>query len=389
MDKSNTPTCYLLYGMLLKPDGKTRTVGGIQSYLFALADAIAGLGWEARLVQYADHDFEKDVNGVRVLGRSAPKPFFGHPGPLQLVRSLDDRIDKRRDIIVVGTMEQATRLPGYTSVSIQHGIQFDIIMDSPRNALLQQLGLGRLMKWHQRRNVLRRFRASQNVVCVDYNFQNWYRTFSLRQDDHRISVIPSFTAIPPWTIEERSAFRKIVIARRFSYERGTHIMAQAADELLQKHTDIRVTFAGDGPLRGVIEALRAKHENRVEITNYRAEKSLEFHRQFDIAIIPTVGSEGTSLSLLEAMAAGCCVICSDVGGMTQVVIDRFNGLMIKPNAQSIVDAVETLRTDPQFSNRLRFAARQTVEGGFSRELWTERWQRVLRRVAASRNVDQQ
>lgn len=97
----------------------------------------------------------------------------------------------------------------------------------------------------------------------------------------------------------------------------------------------------------------------------------------DIAVVPTIGSEGTSLSLLEAMAAHCAVICTNVGGMTNIVIDQYNGLMIKPTEADLVYAIEDLIINVEKRNKLADRGYETVKQAFSHEVWSNRWKKVL------------
>ncbi|WP_420491566.1 glycosyltransferase [Neobacillus drentensis] len=53
-----------------------------------------------------------------------------------------------------------------------------------------------------------------------------------------------------------------------------------------------------------------------------------------------LGSEGTSLSLLEAMAAKCAEIATNVGGMTNIILDNYNGLIINPDESELYLALE-------------------------------------------------
>lgn len=45
------------------------------------------------------------------------------------------------------------------------------------------------------------------------------------------------------------------------------------------------------------------------------------------------------------MAAGCAVICTNVGGMTNIIIDGYNGLMINPDEDSLYKALDRLIED--------------------------------------------
>ena len=61
------------------------------------------------------------------------------------------------------------------------------------------------------------------------------------------------------------------------------------------------------------------------------------------------------------MAAGCNVIASDVGGLSEVVDHRRTGLTVRPNdAQNIAWAVEQLFSDPVQAQAMRARALQEV-----------------------------
>lgn len=106
--------------------------------------------------------------------------------------------------------------------------------------------------------------------------------------------------------------------------------------------------------------------NNVSFISYKSSESLDIHADKHIAVVPTIGSEGTSLSLLEAMSAQCAVIASNVGGMTNIILDDFNGLMV--NAGDSLDlyrAMKRLIDNPTVMNRLSENAYKTVKQAFS------------------------
>lgn len=113
---------------------------------------------------------------------------------------------------------------------------------------------------------------------------------------------------------------------------------------------------------------------------YNSEKSLKIHQDKDIAVIPTIASEGTSLSLLEAMAAGCAVICTNVGGMTNIIIDGYNGLMINPDEDSLYKALDRLIEDKLLRGRLQAKAYETIKEAFSLNIWKSKWAQIIKNI---------
>ena len=69
---------------------------------------------------------------------------------------------------------------------------------------------------------------------------------------------------------------------------------------------------------------------------------------------------------LEAMAAGCSVIASEVGGLAEVVDHRRTGLTVRANdTQSIAWAVDQLFTDPVQAQAMRARALQEVTRSYN------------------------
>ena len=60
----------------------------------------------------------------------------------------------------------------------------------------------------------------------------------------------------------------------------------------------------------------------------------KLYKEADISIIPTLHSEGTSFTCLESMASQLPIIASNVGGLGNLIIDGFNGILINPNEKN-------------------------------------------------------
>lgn len=109
-----------------------------------------------------------------------------------------------------------------------------------------------------------------------------------------------------------------------------------------------------------------------------------------VAVLPSVyetvlGShtpvpELLGLTLLEAMACGTPVICTDVGSLPEVVQDGVTGLVVPPNdSRALADALERLVCDPARVEQMGAAARRSVLERFT---WARVAERCLRAYAA-------
>jgi len=76
--------------------------------------------------------------------------------------------------------------------------------------------------------------------------------------------------------------------------------------------------------------------------------------------------EGSSLAVLEAMAAGKPVVCSEIGGTDELVVHRETGLLAPvEDTEALAAALRELAADSSFRARLGAAARKRAEQHFS------------------------
>ena len=119
------------------------------------------------------------------------------------------------------------------------------------------------------------------------------------------------------------------------------------------------------------------NEPRVHIEKYLPDQALSVNAKYHIAVVPSLGSEGTSLSLAEAMAAGCAVVATNVGGMTNMIINGYNGQMVNPDVDDLTRALSTLISDAKLRFKLGNDAAATARNAFSLNHWKSRWSDVL------------
>ncbi len=87
----------------------------------------------------------------------------------------------------------------------------------------------------------------------------------------------------------------------------------------------------------------------------------------DIFILPSI-TEGTPLSIIEAMSMKLPVIASRVGGIPEVVSEGKTGLIVNPgNPDGITDAVLNLLEDSKIRKEMGVRAREVVKKKFSLE----------------------
>jgi len=114
----------------------------------------------------------------------------------------------------------------------------------------------------------------------------------------------------------------------------------------------KVDIVGDGTYRSVLEQKAAQHglEKRVTFHGWLDNRSDKLRELYGRARIFVSAShrENMSMALLEALAARCWIVASDVGGTREVVEDGslFEGRNISALAQKLAGAMVASRTRP-------------------------------------------
>jgi glycosyltransferase involved in cell wall biosynthesis len=141
-------------------------------------------------------------------------------------------------------------------------------------------------------------------------------------------------------------------------QKGLEVLLRAAAQVNQA----RLVLAGEGPERAKLESEAAALgvADRVVFLGYRNDVP-ELLAACDVFVLPSL-YEGTSLSLLEAMAAGKPVITSAIPGTDEVVVDGETGLLVRPgDVDGLVAALRRVLAEPLLRARLGAAARKRAE----------------------------
>jgi glycosyltransferase involved in cell wall biosynthesis len=126
-------------------------------------------------------------------------------------------------------------------------------------------------------------------------------------------------------------------------------------------------------------------ERAVDFLDYVPDQRRDcLYQIVDAAVFPSI-YEPFGIVALEAMALGCNVIASDVGGLGAVVNHQKNGLTVLPNdPQSIVWAVNQLFQDPDGAKTRRAQALTDIKTIYRWENIASQTAQVYQRVVQGR-----
>ncbi len=149
----------------------------------------------------------------------------------------------------------------------------------------------------------------------------------------------------------------------------------------EKHEDVMLFFIGDGQLRDQIES-KIKElglEDSVILTGKRPDVP-ELLRLMDIFLLFSL-SEGTSMSVAEAMASGLPAVVTDVGGNPSLVDDGVNGILVKPKQPSkMAEAVGSLLNDDTKRESFGKEAVEKVKRAYSVRTMAKRYSDIYMEI---------
>ena len=156
----------------------------------------------------------------------------------------------------------------------------------------------------------------------------------------------------------------VVIVANLRPVKGIDLFIRAADAVIQKCPNARFIIVGEGGERPKLERL---------VSDFGIRQSVFFlGRRIDIPNILsgcdvgvlTSHSESFSNTIVEYLAAGLPVVCTDVGGSREAVADGINGFVVKPGDYEALACrlLEILNMD---RSAIREVSRQMAQERFS------------------------
>lgn len=344
--------------------------GGLERYLYDLCKLIQELGWTPEVHQMSYYQaFHTELEGIEIIGHTYRMD--------QITEAFSAMADHARGPLIYSSFiwHPIEYAPG--SLGICHGINWD----QPSLPLEEKNTV-----MHAIRNALEKL---NKIVTVDSHFLTYCRSVCQYTETAKIELIPNSVDTYEYTPSHEIAFSevgsklmRILYPRRLSYERGLITMMLLADQLLEQYPKIEIEFAGElvkhSAMGETFAAWQSFHPHRDRIiqNSYSFKDMVHAYQSAEIAVIPTVFSEGTSLSCLEAMSCGLSIVATNVGGLNDLIIDRWNGLKVHPTEEDLYQAIRELVENEPLRALLGERARNTA-CAFDRSIWKRKWRRVL------------
>ena len=148
--------------------------------------------------------------------------------------------------------------------------------------------------------------------------------------------------------------------------KNQRMMIKALHRLRETVPQAVLLLAGDGPEREALESLTAELglQDRVVFAGFISD--IADHLDAMDVFLLTSFSEGTSMTLLEAMCLGKPIVATRVGGNIEVIDNDNTGVLIdSDDTDALVAAIERLASDNRWSKHLGEQAQRMFNARFS------------------------
>jgi glycosyltransferase involved in cell wall biosynthesis len=174
---------------------------------------------------------------------------------------------------------------------------------------------------------------------------------------------------------------------RMTAVKRTDDVLRAFRALRDRGVDASLCMVGDGPdFERVVELAGELGIVRDCLFPGYQEQIGRFFGAFDVFVLPS-GNEGTPVTAIEALASGCPVVATRVGGVPDVVRDGEDGFLVDPGAvDDLADRLAQLANDPDLRRRMGKAGRARVVPRYGVDRLIDDVDRLYRELLAKKGL---
>ncbi len=232
--------------------------------------------------------------------------------------------------------------------------------------------ISRLLRWMERLLA----RGSDRIIAVSEQVKQDLVRYRVAPAG-KISVIPLGFDLEPFldSAQHRGAlFRELgltngarlvgIVGRIFPIK-NHQLFLEAAARVAAEEPHARFLVVGDGILREAMEACARglAIADRVTFTGWRRDLP-RIYPDLDVLVVSS-RNEGTPVSAIEAMAAGCPVVATRVGGLPDLIDDGKTGHLVpSEDAGALAAAILRVLRDREAARTVAQAAREQVSRRF-------------------------
>jgi len=212
---------------------------------------------------------------------------------------------------------------------LNHSSYYSVLYGCYQNSRFKSIPVAKMITNNRKKNIweskINRFIVFTNFAKKKYIQANFPKS--------KISVKPNYnpTQILPTTIN-KDLKKNCIYVGRISEEKGITALLKAWENI-----NFPLKIFGDGPIKHLI------NKNQANITFLGNQPKNIIIAEMQLAkflIFPTECYEGFPMTILESFASGLPVLASNIGSISEIIKNKYNGILFKPG--NIIDLREKI-----------------------------------------------
>ena len=168
---------------------------------------------------------------------------------------------------------------------------------------------------------------------------------------------------------------------RFDPIKNLPMMIEAFSQVYRDNNHARLLMVGDGEERQQLEQLVAQLgiQDAVIFTGFQTDTAT-YMSLIDVYVLSSF-SEGTSMTLLEAMSMSTCCVVTNVGGNVEIITDQSDGFIVESDdVPALSDTMKLLLNDSDLQYRTGNLAKDTFDQKFDLNQMIQRYRQTYLQV---------
>jgi len=313
--------------------------GGVQGQVMGLARTLRRLGHEVRVLGPCDGAPPETF--VTPLGDSLPTPANGSvapiaPDPSATLRTIRALRDEEFDILHLHEpLSPGPNLTALTMLSAPIVATFHAAGDSASYRYLNSAARSFASR------IDRRVAVSPDALDLAERYLGG-----------TYAVIPNAVPLDIYGGDSSDEREPIVFfCGRHEERKGLGVLLRA---FARVGSDATLLVASDGPQTAELRATHGDDPRIVWLGRISEAEKAAHLRSSRVFVAPSLGGESFGVVLIEAMAAGCPVVASDIDGYRNVATHDLDALLVPASDErALAEALDRVLSDAALAERLR------------------------------------
>ena len=247
------------------------------------------------------------------------------------------------------------------------------ILHNCENSIVKSAGYA-MRNWWARKQ--RYYLDNVSMFACLTEFQK-KRLVSAGFEAERMEILPNMVQTPIASDAMDGGGEYVGYVGRLSPEKGISVLVHAA-RLCRD-----VPFTAAGAYDRMADLSSQVPENFTLLGHCDRRALADFYSKAKIIVLPSVCFEGFPTILVEAMLLGKPIICSNIGGLPEIVDDEVTGLLVKPgDADELAQKIRYLWNNPELCMRMGEAGREKALREYSEGRYYKRLMDIYQEAIA-------